>query len=230
MKKIAIILFLCLAATVSWAQKAGTVLPSGASHKGFFTQQEIPDDVFRRMQGKSFAKGCTTKRSDLRYLRLLHCNMNGDTQVGEMVCHRTIAAALIDIFRALYESGYRIERMVLIDDYDADDERSMSANNTSCFNFRFMTGSRTRVSLHGRGLAVDINPRYNPYINKKGKVSPINGKAYAYNRTSSTLGNVKDVIIRRGDICHRLFLKHGFVWGGAWKSLKDYQHFERIEN
>ncbi|MBP9545072.1 MAG: M15 family metallopeptidase, partial [Alistipes sp.] len=25
----------------------------------------------------------------------------------------------------------------------------------------------------------------------------------------------------------REFLRHGFTWGGHWKSLKDYQHFEK---
>ena len=32
--------------------------------------------------------------------------------------------------------------------------------------------------------------------------------------------------IKAGDLCHRLFLKHGFSWGGSWRTLKDYQHFE----
>ncbi|MEE0622120.1 MAG: M15 family metallopeptidase [Alistipes onderdonkii] len=27
--------------------------------------------------------------------------------------------------------------------------------------------------------------------------------------------------------CCREFLRHGFTWGGHWKSLKDYQHFEK---
>ena len=32
--------------------------------------------------------------------------------------------------------------------------------------------------------------------------------------------------IVKGDLLHRLFLKHGFTWGGAWRTMKDYQHFE----
>jgi len=32
---------------------------------------------------------------------------------------------------------------------------------------------------------------------------------------------------RRNDLCYRLFLKHGFRWGGSWRTLKDYQHFEK---
>lgn len=33
--------------------------------------------------------------------------------------------------------------------------------------------------------------------------------------------------IAEDDPCCREFLRHGFTWGGHWKSLKDYQHFEK---
>ena len=33
--------------------------------------------------------------------------------------------------------------------------------------------------------------------------------------------------ITQGDLCYRLFKQHGFRWGGEWKTMKDYQHFER---
>ena len=36
-----------------------------------FTIDTISDEVFARMQGRSFPEGCTVKREDLRYLRLL---------------------------------------------------------------------------------------------------------------------------------------------------------------
>ena len=208
------------------AQRPGDVLPechNTAERQQrmtqYFTAQPIPDHVFHRMKGRSFSKDCTMKRSELRYLLVLHRNAAGTTQVGEMVCNKRIASRLLTIFRELYEADYRIGRMVLIDDYDADDERSMAANNTTCFNFRFMTGSRTRVSKHGMGMAIDINPLYNPYV-KGNRVQPAEGRKYIKNRATVPMA------IQRGDLCHSLFTKHGFRWGGAWRTLKDYQHFE----
>lgn len=227
MKRCYLIYMLLLLALPSLSQRAGTVLPECRGEgerqrleQRFFTQQEIPDEVFSRMKGRSFGRGCTVRRSDLRYLRLLHRNVEGRTQVGEMVCNKAIAADLLSIFRQLYRAGYRIGRMVLVDDYGADDLRSMEANNTTCFNFRFVTGSRTRVSRHGMGMAVDINPLYNPYV-KGEKVQPSAARRYVNRRDTVTMA------IRRGDLCHRLFTQHGFRWGGAWRSLKDYQHFEK---
>lgn len=190
-----------------------------------FRSYPIPDAIFRRMQGKSYKQNCTVPRSTLRYLRVLHRNIDGKTQLGEIVCNQSIANDLLDIFRKLYEANYKIERIVLIDDYDADDERSMSVNNTSCFNFRIVSGT-TKLSKHAQGLAIDINPLYNPYVHlNNGKVEPANAKAYASNRTASR--KVPVPFINTSDLCHRLFIQHGFRWGGAWRTVKDYQHFEK---
>ena len=38
-----------------------------------------------------------------------------------------------------------------------------------------------------------------------------------------------DYKISPNDLCHKLFVQHGFVWGGSWKRVKDYQHFEKPE-
>lgn len=184
-----------------------------------FTADTLTDAVFQRMQGRSFPEGCSVHRNDLRYLRVLHYDAEGQVQQGELVCNKTIAQDLLDIFRQLYKARYPIERMRLIDDYEADDERSMRANNTSCFCFRAVSGSK-KLSKHAQGLAIDINPLYNPY-QKGQRVQPRNAAKYC--DRSKTF----PYKIVAGDLCHRLFLQHGFQWGGSWKSLKDYQHFER---
>ena len=191
-----------------------------------FASQPIHDTVFLRLKGKSYPDGCTVPRSELRYLRLSYCNAEGLTQTGEMVCNKAIAADLVDIFRQLWLAGYRIERMRLIDDYDADDQRSMEANNTSCFCYRTISGTQT-LSKHAQGLAVDINTLYNPYIfTRQGKtrIEPRGGRKWAYNRDKRTDIPYK---IDHHDLCYRLFLAHGFRWGGDWRTAKDYQHFER---
>ncbi len=190
-----------------------------------FACEQISDEVFRRMQGKSFKKDCTVKREDLRYLKILHANGSGMSQMGEMVCNKAIADDLIGIFRALYKAGYRIERMVLVDDYGADDEASMSDNNTSCFNFRKVNGSG-KLSRHSLGMAVDINPRYNPCLHAKtGIVEPANGSQYAYGRTRKR--QAPFCFINHEDVCYKLFAACGFRWGGDWKTNIDYQHFEK---
>ena len=121
-----------------------------------FMSMPVPPEVQSRMRGKSYKEGCEVPMESLRYLRLLHRNREGKVQLGEMVCNKSIASRLVSIFRSLYLQGYRIERMVLIDEYGADDTRSMTANNTSCFNYRKVAGYQ-KLSKHAQGLAVDNN-------------------------------------------------------------------------
>ena len=73
-----------------------------------------------------------------------------------------------------------LKKYRLVDEYDADDEASMSDNNSSAFNFRFISHTTT-ISKHGLGMAVDINTLYNPYVktvNGKLSIEPANAKAY----------------------------------------------------
>ena len=190
-----------------------------------FKAEIIKGATLNRMWNKSYKEGCPIGRERLRYLKVLHRNADGKTQLGELVCNVNIADKLLRIFRKLYDAGYKIEKMCLIDDFDADDERSMAANNTSCFNYRVVSGTKT-VSRHGYGLAIDLNPRYNPYVhtlNGVRMVEPANGKDYAFNRSKR-----KDIPykIDTNDLAYKLFIAEGFSWGGNWRTMKDYQHFD----
>ena len=187
-----------------------------------FYISEITDDIFSRIEGKSYKEDCTIPREDLRYLHVLNKDKDGLTHEGEMIVNVRIAEDVLEILRELYKNDYAIEKIRLVDEYDADDEASMQDNNSSAFNFRTIPGSK-KLSNHARGLAIDINPRYNPYIrtrNGKTLISPDNGVEYA-DRESDY-----DYKINKGDLCYTLFTEHGFEWGGEWKNSKDYQHFE----
>lgn len=189
-----------------------------------FAIEPISDSLFARMKGRSYATGCTIPRTQLCRLRLIHTTAEGRIRLGEMVCNRAIAHDLLSIFRSLYAAHYPIERVTLIDDYGADDERSMTANNSSCFNYRPVAGSH-KLSAHSRGMAVDINPLYNPCCRTRrdGRriIQPAKGRQYADRAVSSPYR------IQSGDLLQRLFLAHGFTWGGTWRTVKDYQHFEK---
>lgn len=180
---------------------------------------EIDGDIFDRIKGKSYKDDCTVPLDRLRYIEVAHYDGDGNICRGEMICNVDIAEDLVDIFRNLFEARYPIESIRLIDDFDADDVKSMEANNSSCFNFRKVAGSK-KLSRHALGLAVDINPLYNPYV-KGSVVSPSEGRPYADRSGDFPFK------IDRDDLCYREFIAHGFTWGGSWNSLKDYQHFEK---
>lgn len=203
-------------------RKSDTETPE-ASYADDFYISEIPDDIFAKMQGKSYKEDCTVPREDLRYVHVRHMGFDGEAKDGELVVNKAIADDVLAIFEELYKADYPIEKVRLVDEYDADDEASMSDNNSSAFNFRFISHT-TRISKHGLGMAVDINTRYNPYVKTvDGKLSiePANGADY--------MDRSKDFPhkIDHEDLCYKLFKEHGFTWGGDWTHSKDYQHFER---
>ena len=191
--------------------------------KDFYILEIKPDSaLFQKMKGKSYKADCTLPLSDLRYVHVLYTDFEGNTSEGELVVNKYIAQDVLEIFRELYDAKYPIEKIRLVDDYNADDELSMADNNSSAFNYRCISYSKT-VSKHGLGLAVDINTLYNPYVktvNGKLSVEPANATAYV-DRTK----NFKHKIDKK-DLAYQVFLKHGFEWGGSWKKSKDYQHFE----
>ena len=195
---------------------------AAASDEAFYAIP-IPDEIFAKMQGKSYKDDCTIPRDDLRYIHVLHKNIEGETLEGEMVCSKLIAEDLLEIFRALYEQSYPIEKMRLIDEYDANDELSMTDNNSSCFNYRTISHTN-KISKHGLGVAVDINTLYNPYtkvVDGERIIEPAAGAPYLDRDADFPYK------IERGDLCYNLFISHGFEWGGDWPDRKDYQHFEK---
>ena len=189
--------------------------------EGFWIS-EIDDATFARIKGKSYKDDCPIPLEDLRYLHVLYKDLKGVTHGGELICNVYIASDVLDIFSALFLADYPIERVRLVDEYNADDETSMRDNNSSCFNFRFISHT-TKISKHGLGLAVDINTLYNPYVKTvDGKLIIEPATAEEYTDRSKSF----PYKIEKGDLCYKLFTEKGFEWGGEWKTVKDYQHFE----
>ena len=212
----------------SSASDSGSSQSEVISKRAGFSIHEISDDLFDRMKaGNTYKEDCIVPREDLRYLLVLHKDKDRHIHQGEMVVHKLIAEDVLEIFEKLYDANYPIERMVLPDNYMADDETMMRDNNSSCFNFRFISHT-AKISKHGLGMAVDISTLYNPYhkivTNEDGAaeevIEPATGEPYL-DRTRKF-----DYKINKDDLCYKLFIEKGFEWGGDWTDRKDYQHFE----
>ena len=221
-KVISILMVICLIGSIFLSDikvdAAKTVYKPG------FYYQTIPASVKKRMNGKSYKTNKYIKWTDLRYVTVKYYDFHGRVQSGELVVNKKIALKTVKIFYELYKIKYQIQRMKLIDDYGANDIKSMTANNTSAFNYRKISGTKT-LSRHAYGMAIDINPVINPYV-KGSSVSPSNGKLYKQRTVSKCKGKYKKYMIHKNDKVYKIFTKYGFKWGGDWKSYKDYQHFE----
>jgi poly-gamma-glutamate synthesis protein (capsule biosynthesis protein) len=176
----------------------------------------IGPDIRARMT-HSWRPGCPVPLRDLRYVRVGFWDFRGRPRTGELVVHEDHAEALVEVFRDLFRVRFPVARMVLVDEYGGDDDRSMAANNTSAFNCRLATGGSS-WSEHAYGRAIDVNPVQNPYVNGE-TVLPPAGEAYV-DRSVKATGMIK----RAGPVVPA-FAAVGWSWGGDWTTLKDYQHF-----
>ncbi|WP_082753768.1 M15 family metallopeptidase [Mycobacterium sp. NAZ190054] len=170
--------------------------------------------------GTTWRPGCPLGPDALRRVELDYWGFDGQTHRGRLVVHRDLTDAVIDVFAALHRLRYPIEKMQTPDRYPgADDELSMRDNNTSAFNCRDIPGTGS-WSLHAYGRAVDVNPKLNPYIDRRGEFQPANAGPWV-DRSRTEPGMLHD-----GDPAVRAFTDRGWRWGGHWRTPLDYQHFE----
>ncbi len=156
-------------------------------------------------------------------VELLYYSFDGKIHKGQLVIDRRLIEDIREVFRVALENKFPIALVIPIssDRFFKDgewnrDNQSMLANNTSAFNYRTVTGGKS-LSKHAYGWAIDINPVQNPYI--KGNIVLPPDAVYAVNKPG-TLRRNSPVVIK--------FIRLGWTWGGNWKSLKDYQHFEKV--
>ena len=186
---------------------------------------KLTASIKKRITGISYPnrKGLKITYNDLRYVQVKYYDFDGkEHDDGELIVNRKVADDVLKIFHELYLAKYPFTSIKLVDDYGqpGDDALSMAANNTSAFNYRNVSGTKT-LSMHSYGAAIDVNTRINPYVKKNGSIVPANGKEYA-DRSKSFPGKID-----HGDLCYKTFKKYGWSWGGDWKTSKDYQHFSK---
>ena len=186
------------------------------------TIESVPSAVRQRMTGNSHDPArCPVGFTDLRLLTMRYVGFDGRPHIGQMVVHRRHARGIVNVFRELYDARFPIRRMQLVDAYGGDDNRSMTADNSSSYNCRTIAGKST-FSDHAYGAAVDINPVENPYVTAD-RVLPAAGRRFIDVDRSPDADAPRGVIVA-DDVVVRAFARIGWKWGGVWNEA-DYQHF-----
>ncbi len=163
---------------------------------------------------------CPVSSHDLVALQIPYWGLDHQSHQGILVVNKAVEDQIISIFNILYQARFPISKMKPLEDYDNNDQKALEDNDTFAYSCRTMIGHTHKFSIHAYGLAVDINPVFNPYI-KNNIILPINGKPYL-NRNLDQPG-----IIHANSIVTDAFEQYGWQWGGDWHSRKDYQHFEQ---
>ncbi len=157
--------------------------------------------------------------TDLSWVRLTFFGFDGRRHTGELLVNRSVAGDLVEVFRTLYAERFPIEEMRITRADELDAPPTGDGNNTGAFACRPTTGA-TSYSQHAYGLAIDVDPFQNPYV-KGDLVLPELASSYL------DRDRLRPGMIEPDGPVVRAFAAIGWEWGGAWRSLKDYQHFSQ---
>ena len=207
-----------------------SLYPITSVRAAIFTITSMSEELKQAIKNKNiWNEKCPVGLERLRVIHFSYYDFNNQRHDdGTMIVLDAVAEHAVNIFKELYTLKFPIAKACTIDKYNGDDEASMADNNSTCFQFREITGGGL-LSIHGYGLAIDINPMQNPFItwqepevatHSSVKVMPGAGVEHL-NRTNIRVGMVETP----GIIA--IFKKHGFkIWGGEWNKPIDLHHFQ----
>ena len=150
---------------------------------------------------------------------------DGRLHQGQLVVDSLLAEDVRRVFAVIRETRFPVESVIPIAHSTFlrngrwDDLASMAANNTSGFNYRTQTGSR-KLSAHSCGFAIDLNPGQNPYVKGAGERRLILPAGAVYDRRVPGTLTADHPVTKK-------FKELGWKWGGEFRNVKDFQHFEK---
>jgi D-alanyl-D-alanine carboxypeptidase len=185
------------------------------------SSQPLPAPLRVELVGRSWHAECPVGLSDLRLLTVTHWGFDGRRHRGQLVVNTAAAAPLSGVFRRLYQLRFPIRDMRLQAAYGPG---QAGADTSSAFECRFAVPSPCpgasgtgHWSQHAYGLAIDLNPRENPYT------------GCGRTRDRASVPYLDRSRVRRGMVTASVvqaFSSIGWGWGGSWAGTdKDYMHF-----
>jgi len=139
---------------------------------------------------------------------------------GQLLINRSIKKDIVAIFDSIKVWRFPIVQVVPIVAFNWDDNLSMAANNTSSFCYRKVLGSNN-LSRHAEGMAIDINPFFNPMIWKPPYENrPVKPENAQYNKEIPGTLYLEHPVVQE-------FLKRKFIWGYNFSKYYDIHHFHK---
>ena len=133
---------------------------------------------------------------------------------GQILTNKKIADDIRYMFTFMLENRFVIEKAIPIVHYNWNDSLSMDDNNTYSFCYRNISYSK-----HAKGMAIDINPRFNPLRWKKTD-RPNQPKNAVLDTTVNGTLHPEHIVVKE-------FKRLGFRWGHHFSKYWDDHHFDK---
>jgi len=151
----------------------------------------------------------------LKLINVTYYSTDNKIHHGQILTNIKIADKLEALFRFILAEKFPVAHAIPVVKYNWDDEASMLSNNTYSFCYR-----NESFSKHATGMAIDINPFFNP----------VRWKAGSKNRLTQPEGahfdpSIPGTFYKQHPVVHE-FKKSGFYWGHNFTLKYDDHHFE----
>jgi D-alanyl-D-alanine carboxypeptidase-like protein len=205
------------------AAVVGLATSAGESHVTFVGRvTPLPAALEAEMRGTTWKPGCPVPLGALRLVTVSYWGFDARPHIGPLVVNASAADQIVRVFRRLFEHRFAIHNIKLAREFHpAQEKHDTPGDPTAAFNCRPVvtpTGAKGVFSQHAYGLAIDINPIENPFV-ENGYVRN------RYSRPYRTRSRTAPGMIHDGDFVVRAFEAIGWGWGGHWHSGQDYMHF-----
>lgn len=161
---------------------------------------------------------------NLGLMEVEYMGSDGMLHKGQIVISIEVMAEVESFFRNALEIGFPLSKVLPLShpDYKWDGEKILRDNVSSGFDYRNIKDTN-QLSLHAKGLAIDINPLQNPYILYKDREKIIYPRGVKWNPDKPGTLSAEHPLVK-------LMEGFGWEWGGRWKSdsgRTDYMHFQK---
>ncbi len=179
-------------------------------------QKKIVDCNYTFEEAISGTKAPKSILKELKLVDVEYYSTDGKIHVGQVLTNKKIAGDVKRMFHFMFKARFPVAKVIPAVRYHWNDDLSMQDNNTYSFCYR-----DAGYSKHASGMAIDINPFFNPVRWKKGYENRINKPLGArYNSSvKGTFYALHPVVLE--------FRKRGFRWGHSFTRNFDDHHFEK---
>lgn len=150
----------------------------------------------------------------LELIDVTYLSTDNKLHQGQILTNKQLVPDLQAIFQFMLDHEFVIEKAIPIVAFNWSDSLSMANNNTYSFCYRNIS-----YSLHANGLAIDINPRFNP-LRWKNQDLPNEPLGAVLDTTVNGTLHPEHTVVKE-------FRKLGFRWGHTFSKYWDDHHFER---
>ncbi len=206
-----------LAQMIETTANGVTTAEQSRPRRGSWT--ELPDEIIEKIEGSSIQEDSPVNVSELAYLTLPYCDFDGQVSTGHMICAKSIADEVLDIFEELYTNTYPIKSIEIAEGFtDAQsavlttlEAASKGSNNTTCLMYK-KDGEEFDKSAYG--MALDINPMLNPDVSGEDTM-PRNAIRYKDRENAELTYTEGWAFIKEDSDIIKIFEKYGWKWCGS---------------